>query len=203
MIDTKKLALAHQTAIVEYDAPCAFDMDEVFYRIELAKTEYLRDRCVVCEDKKSLTVNGVTFKCPCCESASVNTQIHAYAVRRYRVCGIFEEKQSQDWKPETRSRVKVKLYRKVGRGHITWYNDSQGGTWEIYPVDARLNVPYYDDMPTANHALINFVYSDYALACRVADALTEREIAYLAKINAERGTNYTVEFKQYHDQKSN
>ena len=40
MIDTKYRTLEHQTAIVEYDAPCAFDLDEVFYRVERTESKY-------------------------------------------------------------------------------------------------------------------------------------------------------------------
>ena len=88
-----------QTAIIEYYAPCAFDLDEVFYRIERASDLYFRDDCRVCGGTKLLTVNGVTFKCPCCEQESVSITVKNYAVRRYRICGVSEEKTTTSGNP--------------------------------------------------------------------------------------------------------
>ena len=57
MIDTKYRTLEHQTAIVEYDAPCAFDLDEVFYRVERTESKYFYDPCKVCGGEGTLTIN--------------------------------------------------------------------------------------------------------------------------------------------------
>lgn len=191
----------HQTAIIEYYAPCAFDLDEVFYRIERASDLYFRDACRVCGGTKSITVNGVTFKCPCCEQESVSITVKNYAVRRYRICGVSEEKDDYEWKPSSTTYKKIKAYRKVGHGHDTGFMNCRGGKWEFSPSSIVLNEPYnaeWDD-----DTLKILAYTDYALACKVADALTEREIARLAKINAERGTNFEAVFKKDHDPRSN
>lgn len=198
MIDTKYRALIHQTAITEYDAPCAFDLDEVFYRVERVESKYFYDPCKVCGGEGTLTINEVTFNCPCCDKQKVSTTINMYAVRRYRVYAITEEKSTLEWKPEKTSRVRVKLYRKIGHGYS--YSSSQG-SFEIFPRDTVLNVPY--DATLTENNLNTMLYTDYALACKVANAFVERELARLAEINAERGTNYAVEFKQNNDPRSN
>lgn len=199
MANTRKTA--RQTAIINYDSPCAFYMDDVYYRIERASDLYFRDDCRVCAGTKSLTVNGVTFKCPCCEKESVSVTVKSYAARRYRICKISEEKDNYEWKPASTSHTKIKAYRKVGHGHNMGILDSYGGTWEFSPSSIILNEPYNPEW--SDDDIKKLLYSDYALACKVADALTEREIARLAEINAERGTNFEAVFKKKHDPRSN
>ena len=196
MIDIKERS--RQTAIIEYNAICAFDMDEVFYRIERAESKYFYDPCKVCNGEGNLTINGVTFDCPCCNKQKLSATINRYAVRRYRVYGISEEKSAFEWKPEKTSRVCIELYRKIGHGH--GYS-SDRGTCKIYPSEITINIPY--DATLTEHDLGRILYTDYALACKVANAFNEREITRLVEINAERGTNYAVEFKQDNDPRSN
>ncbi|MCX4313857.1 MAG: hypothetical protein OSJ83_08415, partial [Clostridia bacterium] len=54
-----------QTATIRYAAPRPVNIGDVFYRVERGEAQHFREPCRVCGDKRKLTVNGVTFNCPC------------------------------------------------------------------------------------------------------------------------------------------
>ncbi len=55
-----------QTATVAYNAPRPVNIGDVFYMIAQGETKQFYEPCKVCNDTHSVTVNGVTFGCPCC-----------------------------------------------------------------------------------------------------------------------------------------
>ena len=57
-----------QSAVFNYTAPRAVRIGDVFYRIENGESVYFREPCKVCDGTGQLTVRGVTFKCPCCDT---------------------------------------------------------------------------------------------------------------------------------------
>lgn len=57
-----------QSAVFNYTAPRAVRIGDVFYRIESGESVYFREPCKVCGGTGQLTVRGVTFKCPCCDT---------------------------------------------------------------------------------------------------------------------------------------
>ena len=183
---------------VRFETPRPVRIGDVFYFIERAKSQTFREPCKVCGGAHELTINGVTFKCPVCNYQKETIEIDSFAVRRYRVYAIEDEVDTLDWKPSNSHRVKFRLYRKIGGGHYI-YSDNGGHTnfapWELC---SKYNHPYTDDLQPNDG-----IYDDYALAVKVAEQMTAREIERLNAYNAEYGTNHTVEFATKHDPKSN
>lgn len=189
-------------ATIAYQAPRRFDIGDVFYRIErVNESQNFREPCKVCGGEQQLTVNGVTFKCPCCNHQKEVITIYKYVVRRYRVYSIKDEVSTLEWKPSTSHNVKIKLYRKVGHGYASTYGDN-GGNWKINPKTAKLNPT--DIVDTGyNGELDDAIFDDYKIAVSVADKLSERELDRLRAYNAEYGSAHVATFKTDHDPKSN
>lgn len=192
----------NQQAAINYTAPRPVNIGDVFYRIECGETLNFYEPCKVCGDKRTLTINGVTFNCPCCNHGKQATSIDRYVVRRYRVYAINDEVCSSDWKASNQHTVRFKLYRKCGRGN-GWWGDNNGGNAEIVDGDfARLlNAPYSESMYGRDRTF----YDDYKLAAQVADQMNAAELKKLDDFNKENGTEYVAEFKNgiTNDPKSN
>lgn len=189
-------------ATIAYQAPRRFDIGDVFYRVErVNESQNFREPCKLCGGEQQLTVNGVTFKCPCCNYQKEVITIYKYVVRRYRVYSIKDEVSTLEWKPSTSHNVNIKLYRKVGHGYASTYGDN-GGNWKINPKTAKLNPT--DIVDTGNNgALDDAIFDDYKIAVSVADKLSERELDRLRAYNAEYGSAHVATFKTDHDPKSN
>lgn len=193
----EKLTLQNEPLL--YLARRRFTFGDVVYRIEPAETVYFRSVCRVCEGKQQITVNGVTFRCPMCQQEEKTFSVQNYLVRRYRMCGISDEVCSNEWKPSKVHYVSVMFYRKIGAGSVGIYNE-RGGRFECNPELLRLNVEKSD---VEKHRGLNYViYDDYALAVKVAEGLTAKELERLAAYNKEKGTSHVAVFQKTHDPKS-
>ncbi len=184
----------HQTATVHYTAPRPVNIGDVFYKIERDASKSFYEPCRVCGDKRKLTVNGVTFACPCCNTGKQAITVHSYAVRRYRVFCIKSETGTNDWKPSNYRDTEFSAYRKVGGGH---YYDN-GGTIRFLEYDFQL---LYNKSFNGDAAHHEGIYDDYKTALSVAAQMNESEIDRLIAYNNEHGTNHAVDFAPKHDPK--
>lgn len=191
-----------QTATIYYDSPRPVHIGDVFYRVEHGEGTYLKAPCRVCEGKREITVNGITFKCPMCDSETAVLNVSKYVVRRYRVYGIYDEVSTYEWKPSTVHRVKFKMYRKVGRVYVGWFG-SDGGSLELSDddIERKLNKTYDPSLSASSQT--DAIFDDYKLACKFADAANAAELQRVADYNAEHGTEHVVTFKVENDPKSN
>lgn len=183
-----------QTATIHYAAPRAVNIGNVFYRVERGESVHFREPCRVCGDKRKLTVNGVTFCCPCCNTEKTTISVARYFVRRYRV----SEKALDDyWKLGDRY-VHFRFYRKVGGGYGCWRDN--GGVFEMRADEfARAyNAPYDETRDSCNG-----IYDDYKTALSIAEQMTARELKHLQEYNEKFGSAHVAEFKGEHDPKSN
>lgn len=187
-----------QTATITYSAPRAVNIGDVFYCVERGDSVHFRGPCRVCGDKRELTVNGVTFKCPCCDTEKTTISVAPYFVRRYRVNEIRERALNDYWKLGDRY-VHFRFYRKVGGGRVYgyWCN---GGEFEMRSDEfARAyNAPYNETSDRCNG-----IYDDYKTALSIAEQMTARELKHLQEYNEKFGSAHIAEFKGEHDPKSN
>lgn len=186
-----------QTATIYYNAPRPVEIGNVFYRIECGKRLYFREPCRVCGGKRELTINGVTFRCPCCDNENTTINVAPYLVRRYRVNEIRETANDYDWKLGDRY-VWYRLYRKIGHGHYTY--GEEGGSFEMRADEfsRKYNAPYEGGEPQASFG----IYDDYKLAVSIAEKMTAYEINQLQEYNAKFGSEHEAVFTQAHDPKS-
>ena len=170
-----------QTLTINYQADVPLKMDDVLYVVETtddgrgSKTFY--QTCRVCGGKRELTINGATFRCPCCEHEQKSITVHKYIVRRHRVHKVEVSKGTDTWKPSNFQTVKFGLYKKSGRGYFSTT------TREIRNPDINPAEPLRYDDP---------IFTDYALAVAAAKAFNEREAARLADYNELHGTHYEI-----------
>lgn len=186
-----------QAATIYYDSPRPVRIGDVFYRVEHGESTYVKSTCRVCEGKKEITVNGITFKCPMCDNETKVLNISKYVVRRYRVCGIKDEVPTNDWKPSNNHFVRFTFYRKVGHGYSPW---GGGGGFEMRDDNIKhcLNRKYEPE-----YGLRDNIFDDYKLACAYADAVNDAEMKKLENYNVAHGTDHVVTFKVENDPKSN
>ena len=171
----------NQTLTIHYQADVPLKLDDVLYIVEI--TEYGRGSktftrtCRVCGGKQELTINGVTFRCPCCENEQKALTVHKYIVRRYRVYKVEVSKSTETWKPSDYITVKFSIYKKHGRGN--------------YSTTVRA-LPYGGINPAEPLRPDDPVFTNYALAVAAANAYNERERARLADYNQLHGTQYEM-----------
>lgn len=187
-----------QSAVFNYTAPRAVRIGDVFYRIESGESVYFREPCRVCGGTGQLTVRGVTFKCPCCDTQKEVISTHKYVVRRYRVYKITQAAGTSEWKPCDYKDVTFSLYRKVGHGFCVY-----GGGGHIEFSDRKFaqnyNLPLNGDIARGERG----IYDDYNLAVKIADQMNALELKRLAEYNKEYGTAHEATFKAKNDPKSN
>lgn len=189
--------IRNQTTEIKYYGPRPIDIGDVFYRIEEGETCNFYSPCKVCNDTRIVTVNGVTFNCPCCCSGSTVFQARKYVVRKYRVYSIEDSVRHDDWKPSSVHTVEFKLYRKIGHGS---YISSNHSTCRMSISDLQCLNATFDDIRV--HDIGRYFYDDYKLAVSVADKLTEDEHENVREYNVKNGTKYEAIFKTEHDKKS-
>lgn len=185
----------NQTLTINYQSDVPLKLDDVLYIVETPDngrgSKTFTQTCRVCEGKRELTINGVTFRCPRCEYEQKALTVHKYIVRRYRVYKVEAAKSAETWKPSDYMDVRFGIYKKCGRGYgSTIAHTLQYG--DINPAE-----PLRSERP---------VFTDYALAVAAAKAYNEREIARLADYNQLHGTQYEMpaEFADIkNDDKSN
>ena len=69
-----------QTATVVYNAPRPVNIGDVFYMIAQGETKQFYEPCKACNDTHSVTVNGVTFGCPCCNKGAQAIFVQQHSV---------------------------------------------------------------------------------------------------------------------------
>lgn len=189
-----------QNVTISFQAPRALNIGDVLYRIEPEDPQSFREPCLVCNDKKELTVNGVTFKCPCCGKTKETIVIRRYLVRKYRVYKIEQSADNSDWKLSEKRKTVLGIYRKVGKGYSTYSSEFTKRSLYEYELVNNFNVSI-DKI--SHHNLDNAIYDDYKLAVSVAEHLTSVELDKLAEYNALHGTEYNAVFSEKtHDKKS-
>lgn len=188
--------MENRTITVSFEAPRDIQIGDVFYKVVYEENLSLREKCRMCNDEKTITVNGITEKCPHCGKNEEYLTIHNAVVRRYRVYGISDEVSSEEWKPSDNHRIKIKLYRKVGRGYSYW--NSNHSLSEEYV--SFLN--YLNPKGEALEKNRDFWFDDYKAAVAAADYLRALELKKLDDFNALHGTRHVAEFKAVNDEKS-
>lgn len=111
--------MENQKITIGYESNVPINLDDVLYLVEIADNghkTFFRN-CRVCGGTRSLTVNGVTFACPCCNHEEQAITVHKFIVRRYRVHKIEVEKGTDTWKPSNYKTVQFHIYKKTDRSH--------------------------------------------------------------------------------------
>ena len=181
---------------VSFEAPREVRFGDVFYRVENVDHYALREKCRMCNDEKKITVNGITENCPHCGKNEELVRIHNVVVRRYRVYGVSDEVATHDWKPSTYHSIRIKLYRKVGRGYNSWTSGCEH--IEEYADFLKWLNPSNDKLGTFRGDW----FDDYKAAVAAADYLRTLELKKLDDFNALHGTQHVAEFKSVNDEKS-
>lgn len=170
----------NQTLTINYQADVPLKLDDVLYIVETPDSggsKTFTQTCRVCGGKRELTINGVTFRCPCCDHEQKVLVVHKYIVRRYRVYKVEVSKSTETWKPSNYINVKFEIYKKSGRRYCsTTARSLRYG--DINPAE-----PLHHNAP---------VFTDYALAVAAAKAYNKREAARLADYNQLHGTQYEM-----------
>ena len=138
-----KPTFPQQSATITYSAPRPVNIGDIFYRVECGELQHFREPCRVCGDKRTLTINGITFACPHCNTEKTTISVAPYIVRRYRVNVIKEAALDYEWKLGDRY-VYFRFYRKVGHGYADGYYSKNGGSFEMRSDDfnRNYNLPY-------------------------------------------------------------
>lgn len=187
-----------QNLTITYKSPREIKIGDVFYKLKRTDFQHFREPCRVCGDKRDLTINGVTFKCPCCGSAEEIIKICGYIVQRYRVYKIADEVRNDEWKPSHQHRIQFGIYRKMGHGYMcASHSESSFGE---YDLEHFFNVSEADKISPYNAE--QYLFDDYALAVKMAQILTDAQVQKLEEYNAVHGSNYKAVFTEEHDRKS-
>jgi hypothetical protein len=188
-----------QQAVVLYHAPREVNLGDVFYKIEAVDFQYFREPCLVCKGEQKLTVNGHTFKCPCCGDARETLRACGFVVRRFRVYKITDEVGSDEWKASTTHRVRFDLYRKVGHGNQ--FADRSATSFYEHDLCVRLNPSEKDKIRAGNAD--GYFFDDYKLAENAAKILIDAEIKKVEEYNTLHGSSYVLRLTTENDKKSN
>lgn len=179
------------------------NIGDVFYKIEATDHKQYYRKCRVCEGKKELTVNGITFKCPMCQAESDVLRVYGYFVRRYRVYAITDYIYNADWKYDgEKPKRKYDLYHKSGHGRYSYNCEHKTCTVnEMYFNESK---GYFDCPAPSWRAIDSYLYSNYSLAVEVANKLTQEQVERVREYNEKNGTDYELPvFLIEHDKKSN
>lgn len=187
-----------------YDAPRQISIGDIFYVISRREYKEFTSPCRVCNDKKQLTINGVTFNCPVCNGYGSSyrdekvAEIKHFTVMTVKVYKVEQEMSTDTWKGSPLSNLHFSVYRKRGLGY-NGDSDNFAREYNSCDIKERLNeLPenreYYD--------ADRFIYDDYKIACEAADILNAHEQAKLDKYNAEHGTSFAPQWKKTNDPKN-
>lgn len=173
------------------------NIGDVFYIIEIGERKHFYTNCKVCNGERKLTVNGITFKCPMCDKEEKCLTAFGYKVVRYRVHSIKTSMPNDEWKISDRRNTYYGLYHKHGKGYYSG-NYSTTEKHESYFTDKYLN-----NAEITKYNYSNLIFSDYKLAVKCAEKLTEESINEIKEFNARKGTNFEIpNFCIEHDKKS-
>lgn len=188
--------------IIDYDLPIKIDLGDVFYSIEEVGKQHYYEPCKVCEGKSKLTVNDVTFDCPCCKEYRSPFSICRFKVTRWRVYEIAQEISAGYWKKGDTKNLIIKLYTTTNRGYgnnrtkiLNEFNFKNNRNAEFEEIQAAVD-SYY-------RVLDHYIFNCYSIACQVADKLNAFEEQKVEQHNKEFGTNYALPDKPKYDPKSN
>lgn len=189
--------------IIDYDLPIKINLGDVFYTIEKLNSKYYYEPCKVCGGAKKLTINGITFDCPCCDKNSVALSISRYKVTRWRVYSIAQYVSDNGyWKAGSNKHEEFLLYTTYERG----YGNTKLKKLSTYDFKKNRNLDFEEIFINNNDAYFDIgkcVYDCYSLACQVADKLNTFEELKVEQHNKDFGTNYTLPEKPKYDPKSN
>ena len=179
-------------------------LGDVFYKVEPTDFKYYHRQCRVCEGKKELTVNGITFKCPVCQQETETFRVHGFFVRRYRLYSIEHFISNSDWQYKgEKPNVRYELYHKSGRGYYNSYSNE----YKTEKVPSYMFSGECDNFNCPNptkYSVDNCLYSDYKLAVAVAEKLTQEQVEVVRAYNEANNTDYELPvFDIKHDKKSN
>lgn len=166
-----------QSITINYQAETPLSMHDVVYFVvpEVSCTFYRK--CRVCGGAKELTINSITFSCPCCYHEEVAITVHKYVVRCYRICKIEVESSTDTWKPSDLQHVRFYAYSKhrYGYGCVKLRNVNLDA---LNPV----NLKFIRDP----------AFTNYARAVEVEKEMNACEQKRLAEYNEQHGTNYEM-----------
>lgn len=188
--------------IIEYDLPIKINLGDVFYSIEEVGKQHYYEPCKVCEGKGKLTVNDVTFDCPCCRDYRSPFSICRFKVTRWRVCKLSQEIGTYHWKKSDTKSLKIKLYTTSNRE----YGNARTKELGEYNFKRNRNTVFETMQETVESSysyLDHYIYDCYSLACEVADKLNAFEEQKVEQHNKEFGTNYELPDTPKYDPKSN
>lgn len=208
-----------QTIHIRHEYPIDINLGDIFYMIEAASSKNFYEPCHVCDGTGSLTVKGVTFRCPCCEKQSVRFNVHEYVVRKYRVSKLTVRINDEYWKfdPDDIKLAEFEMYNKHGHGYgccvrrsIPTHGVRRYGINPDESCLERRDVIYRNGVATEEttkvepyYVIDDLLYTDYKQACAMAAKFNDMERARVEAYNAEHGTNFEFpEFKYKNDSKN-
>ena len=197
--DSKTRQQSMQQAIIRYKGDRAVNIGDVFYRIEPVEFFSVYEKCPMCNDTHTITVNGITDKCPHCGKNNTALTISNMVVKRYRVYSIRDKVSDDTWKPDDNHRVTVNLYHKDGRGFSMFGTINREERIEDLADTSKLNkvlnTKYYASNSTT-------WFDDYKQAVIAAKQLNDAQMAELTAFNEQHGTNHAPSFTKENDPKS-
>lgn len=189
---------------------------DIFYMIVPQESKSFTKPCRVCGGTKSLTINEVTFRCPCCQQEEAILRVCGYKVVRFKVyAGETRCVDYDNWKLPTNrdGSINVKktyrLFTKHGKGY-EWKGVKTVDKYEGYFENSKLNsvldvnsYPIEDPIHWHCDALLtDLLYSDYKLACKIADDFSKAQMKRVEVYNKMNGTDFPVPYLvQEHDKK--
>lgn len=186
-----------QQAIIRYKGDRAVNIGDVFYRIEPVEHFSVYEKCPMCNDTRTITVNGITEKCPHCGKNNTVLTVSNMVVKRYRVFSIRDKVSDDTWKADDTHRVTVDLYHKEGHGYFGLINREE--RIEDLADTSRLN-KVLNTKDVSSYSATWF--DDYKQAVIAAKQLNDAQMAKLTAFNEQHGTNHAPSFKKENDQKS-
>ena len=187
--------------IIDYDLPIKINLGDVFYSIEEIDKQHYYEPCKVCNGTGKLTVNNVTFNCPCCRDYRSPFSICRYKVTRWRVYELTQEIGTGYWKKSCDKNLIIKLYTKTNRGYGNTYSNKLT-EWNFKKCR---NCEFEEILKIKQSSYVrlnDYIFDCYSLACQVADKLNEYEEQKVIQHNKEFGTNYALPDKPKYDPKS-
>lgn len=181
----------------EYESPIELNIGDVFYKVELGKTHYYNEPCLVCNDTGKVTVNGVTFKCPVCHTGTTQLIIKEFFVRRYRIYELDNYTGHDNWKSSLFRSQKIHLYSKTGKGIFMGSYNERELNLNIFVENLNRDDRYFN-----SYGSDYVFFNDYKKAVNVAKELTQKEILKLKEFGKLHKKEYEFIQKMPNDKPS-
>lgn len=174
-----------------------FEIGQVFYAIDPVDFRTFYSECRVCGGEQRLTVNGVTFRCPVCETEATALRVHGWQVRAYKIYKVTEEVEHKFWDiSNAEHEVEYELFHKIPRNEACHrIEDVITRRVTQHSLIGGLNKPiYYDETDRYNEEALKdwTFFDDYKLAVEVANKVTQQQINKVKKYNEEHGTAFEL-----------